>query len=35
MRLDEIPKDHDNGVVIPRRRDYVQIIAIPSKCRIS
>jgi hypothetical protein len=35
MRLDEIPKDHDNGVMIPRRRDYVQIKAILSKCQIS
>jgi hypothetical protein len=34
MRLDEIPKDHDNGVMIPRR-DYVQIKAILSKCQIS
>jgi len=35
MWMDEIPKDHDNGVKIPRERDYVQIRAIPSKCQIS
>jgi hypothetical protein len=33
MGMDEIPEGHDNGIVIPRRRDYMQNKAIQANAK--